>query len=109
MGKEADHREWEHWLILVGACMASGIQREKIFKQIEPSDCPYPQVANILAALKDGTAENIQREVKSFYFLDGVDTSDGIINGIVGRVKSTAAKRNRILKAEQELAKAWNA
>lgn len=105
-GKEADEREWEHWLIITGACLSSGITREKVFKELEPKDCPYAKIANILAALKDGNVENIQREVKAFYFLHGVDTSDGILNGIVGRVKATAAKRKRIQEAEKLLREA---
>jgi len=106
MVKEDDPREFEKWLLITGACLSSGIQREKIFKELDPSDCPYPQVANILAALKDGDAAKIQHESRAFYFLDGVDTGDGILKGIVERVKQTAAKRKRIREAERALKEA---
>lgn len=103
-----DPREWEHWLILIGACLGGKTARGVVFEKLEPSDCPYPPLVELLAALKSEDAEKIRAAFDGCYYLHGLkDRTEGTLKGIVDRVSETAAKRNRILLAERALAEAW--
>ena len=99
-------REWELWILIVGACLGGKVARDMVFAAMEPNDCPYPILRPVLAALKADDTEGAKKAIDDVYFLHGTNTSGGTLKGIVDRVSETAAKRNRILTAERNLAEA---
>lgn len=104
--KREDPREWEHYCIIVGACLGGKAAQEKVFATISPSDCPYPQLARMLEALKSGNRDEIKAATAGVYHLHGVKQDGGTLQGIVERVKETAAKRKRIEEAKRVLREA---
>lgn len=106
--KQDDPREWEHWLVIVGACLASKTAREHVFANLAPDDCPYVNLQGILRSMKTEDVEGIKGAIAEFYFLQGVDWSDGCLAGIVGKVKKSAAKRRAVKEALEKLNEARN-
>lgn len=101
-----DPREWEHWLVIIGACLSSKTAREQVFASLEVGDCPYKVLKGILGALKGGDADEIRQAFSEFYFLNGVEYGNGCLSGIVEKVKQSAERRKRIEKAQEELRRA---
>lgn len=99
-------REWDTWLIVLGAALAGGKARELVFAKLAPDDCPYACLRPILSALAAGDTQGARQRMSGLYFLHGLDTSNGTLQGIVDRVSETAAKRKRIEEAEQALKEA---
>ena len=95
---DVSQNERDHWMMLLGACIASTGGREEVLEKIGVELCPVPHVREILEGMKAGNRAVVVSTMKA----SGIDIDDGdtCLIGLIRTVSRRLLRRRCIAMAQ---------